>query len=63
MPENLHGNTNTNTNAEQSGWSVGCIVAKKWEPGNPVLSRFSGQISKTEARLRKLTKIRKVEAS
>ena len=59
MPENLHGNTNTNE--EQSGWSVGCIVAKKWEPGNPVPSRFSGQISKIEARLGKFNqKIRKV---
>ena len=26
------------------------IVAKKWEPRNPVPSRFSGQIRKVEAR-------------
>ena len=37
------------------------IVAKKWEPGNLVPSRFSGQIRKVEARLGKLAKIRKVE--
>ena len=37
------------------------IVAKKWEPRNPVPSRFSGQIRKVEARLGKLAKIRKVE--
>ena len=30
------------------------IVAKKWEPGNLVPSRFSGQIRKVEARLGKL---------
>ena len=39
------------------------IVAKKWEPGNLVPSRFSGQIRKVEARLGKLAKIRKVETS
>ena len=38
-----------------------CIVAKKWEPGNLVPSRFSGEIRKVEARLGKLAKIRKVE--
>ena len=37
------------------------IVAKKWEPGNLVPSRFSGEIRKVEARLGKLAKIRKVE--
>ena len=37
------------------------IVGKKWEPGNPVPSRFSGKIRKIEARLGKLAKIRKVE--
>ena len=37
------------------------IVAKKWEPGNLIPSRFSGQIKKVEARLGKLAKIRKVE--
>ena len=37
------------------------IVRKKWEPGNLVPSRFSGQIRKVEARLGKLAKIRKVE--
>ena len=37
------------------------IVAKKWDPGNLVPSRFSGQIRKVEARLGKLTKIRKVD--
>ena len=36
------------------------IVAKKWEPGNLVPSRFSGEIRKVEARLGKLAKIRKV---
>ena len=36
------------------------IVAKKWEPGNLVPSRFSGQIRKVEARLGNLAKIRKV---
>ena len=39
------------------------IVAKKWEPRNPVPSRFSGQIRKVEARLGKLAKIRKVETN
>merc|ERR1712212_45263 len=39
------------------------IVAKKWEPGNLVPSRFSGQIRKVEARLGKLAKIRKVETN
>ena len=39
------------------------IVAKKWEPRNPVPSRFSGQIRKVEARLVKLAKIRKVETN
>ena len=43
------------------GLSVRGIVAKKWEPGNLVPSRFSGQIRKVEARLGKLAKIRKVE--
>ena len=38
------------------------IVAKKWEPRNPVPSRFSGQI-RIEARLGKLAKIRKVETN
>ena len=37
------------------------IVAKKWEPGNLVPSRFSAQIRKVEARLGKLAKIRKIE--
>ena len=37
------------------------IVAKKWEPGNLVPSRFWGKIRKIEARLGKLAKIRKVE--
>ena len=37
------------------------IVAKKWESGNLVPSRFSGKIRKVEARLGKLAKIRKVE--
>ena len=41
----------------------GGIVAKKWEPGNLVPSRFSGKIRKVEARLRKLAKIRKVETN
>ena len=36
------------------------IVAKKWEPGNLVPSRFSGEIRKVEARLGKLRQIRKV---
>ena len=40
---------------------VECIVAKKWEPRNPVPSRFSAQIRKVEAGLGKLAKIRKVE--
>ena len=40
---------------------VGGIVAKNWEPGNLVPSRFSGEIRKVEARLGKLAKIRKVE--
>ena len=40
---------------------IGAIVAKKWEPGNLVPSRFSGKIRKIEARLGKLAKIRKVE--
>ena len=40
-----------------------CIFAKKWEPGNPVPSRFLGQIRKVEAILGKLAKIRKVEAN
>ena len=40
---------------------VAGIVAKKWEPGNLVPSRFSGEIRKVEARLGKLAKIRKVE--
>ena len=39
----------------------GNIVGKKWEPGNPVPSRFLGQIRKVEARIGKLAKIRKVE--
>ena len=39
------------------------IVAKKWEPGNLVPSRFLGQIRKVEARLGKLAKIRKVETN
>ena len=39
------------------------IVAKKWEPRNPVPSRFSAQIRKVEARLGKLAKIRKVETN
>ena len=39
------------------------IVAKKWEPGNLVPSRFSAQIRKVEARLGKLAKIRKVETN
>ena len=39
------------------------IVGKKWEPGNLVPSRFSGQIRKVEARLGKLAKIRKVETN
>ena len=39
----------------------GNIVGKKWEPGNLVPSRFSGEIRKVEARLGKLAKIRKVE--
>ena len=43
---------------------IGCgIVAKKWEPGNLVPSRFSAQIRKVEARLGKLAKIRKVETN
>ena len=36
-------------------------VGKKWEPGNLVPNRLSGQIRKVEARLGKLAKIRKVE--
>ena len=39
------------------------IVGKKWESGNLVPSRSSGQIRKVEARLGKLEKIRKVEAN
>ena len=42
---------------------MGGIVAKKWEPGNLVPSRFSAQIRKVEARLGKLAKIRKVETN
>ena len=42
---------------------VSPIVAKKWEPRNPVPSRFSAQIRKVEARLGKLAKIRKVETN
>ena len=42
---------------------VRSIVAKKWEPRNPVPSRFSAQIRKVEARLGKLAKIRKVETN
>ena len=41
--------------------NVDGIVGKKWEPGNLVPSRFSGQIRKVEARLGKLAKIRKAE--
>ena len=47
---------------QEEGEKVG-IVAKKWEPGNLVPSRFSGQIRKVEARLGKLAKIRKVETN
>ena len=36
---------------------------KKWEPGNLVPSRLSGQVRKAEARLGKLAKIRKVETN
>ena len=32
------------------------IVAKKWDPGNLVPSRFSGQIRKVEAEIRKVGK-------
>ena len=39
------------------------IVAKKWDPGIMDPSRFLGQIRKVEARLGKLTKIRKVETN
>ena len=39
------------------------IVGKKWEPGNLVPSRFSGQIRKVEARLEKFAKFRKVETN
>ena len=41
----------------------GSIVAKKWEPRNPVPSCFSAQIRKVEALLGKLAKIRKVETN
>ena len=41
--------------------SASSIVAKKWEPGILVPSRFSAQNRKVEARLGKLAKIRKVE--
>ena len=47
--------------ARYNSGDVLSIVAKKWEPGNLVPSRFSGKIRKVEARLGKLAKIRKVE--
>ena len=46
--------------SDQVKSNVRSIVAKKWEPGNLVPSRFWGQIRKVEARLGKLRQIRKI---
>jgi len=53
---------NGSSNSTTSNSSKSSIHSrKKWEPGNLVPSRFSGEIRKVEARLGKLAKIRKVE--
>ena len=43
--------------------AISGIVAKKWELGNLVPSRFLDQIRKVEARLGKLATIRKVDTN